>query len=66
MKHRLDALTERIVGAAIAVHRVLGPGLLESAYEACLTFDLVEGGLAVEIVGLSRRAVDQFQRTLAC
>lgn len=29
-------LTERIIGAAMAVHRVLGPGLLESAYETCL------------------------------
>ncbi|MBI4618386.1 MAG: GxxExxY protein [Planctomycetes bacterium] len=29
-------LTEAIIGAAIEVHRVLGPGLLESAYEACL------------------------------
>ena len=35
---RLNALTERIIGAAIDVYRVLGPGLLESAYEACLWF----------------------------
>ncbi len=34
------ALTERIIGCAIAVHRALGPGLLESAYEECLYFEL--------------------------
>lgn len=32
----LDQITEIIIGAAIEVHRVLGPGLLESAYEECL------------------------------
>ena len=31
------ALTGKIIGAAIDVHRALGPGLLESAYEACLS-----------------------------
>ena len=35
-----DALTERIIGAAIAVHRELGPGLLESTYEECLAAEL--------------------------
>ena len=44
----LDALTETIIGAAIQVHRALGPGLLESAYEACLCFELTRGGLHVE------------------
>ena len=48
MKDRLDVLTEQIIGAAIAVHRELGPGLLESSYEACLTFELVERGLTFE------------------
>ena len=37
----IDGLTERIIGAAIEVHRVLGPGLLESAYEECLAHELV-------------------------
>jgi len=37
---RLNAITERIIGAAIAVHRALGPGLLESAHEACPAFEL--------------------------
>jgi GxxExxY protein len=37
MKHEI---TERIIGAAIEVHRVLGPGLLESAYQECLAKEL--------------------------
>jgi len=35
-----DALTEQIIGAAIEVHRALGPGLLESAYQECLCIEL--------------------------
>lgn len=35
-----DSLTSNIIGAAIDVHRLLGPGLLESAYEACLIYEL--------------------------
>jgi GxxExxY protein len=45
---RLNELTRRIIAAAIAVHRALGPGLLESAYLACLLFELKAAGLAVE------------------
>lgn len=48
MKERLNALTQKIIGAAIQVHREIGPGALESTYEACLTFELVDRGLAVE------------------
>ena len=44
----LNKLTEQIIGAAIHVHRALGPGLLESAYEACLHQELVTRGLRVE------------------
>ena len=40
-----DLLTERIIGLAIEVHRQLGPGLLESAYEECLCFELKQDGL---------------------
>jgi len=43
-----NAITDAIIGAAIAVHRELGPGLLESAYEACLTHELTQQGLKVE------------------
>ena len=47
--HRLhDALTKKIIGAAIEVHRELGPGLLESAYEACLIYELHQNKLQVE------------------
>jgi GxxExxY protein len=35
-----NQITEAIIGAAIAVHRTLGPGLLESAYEECLCYEL--------------------------
>jgi GxxExxY protein len=45
---RLNSLTDAIIGAAIDVHKVLGPGLLESAYEACLYHELVKRGLKVE------------------
>lgn len=48
MKIELNEITERIIGSAITVHRELGPGLLESAYEACLIYELVESGLKVE------------------
>ncbi len=47
-KDRLDQLTRRIIGGAIEVHRGLGPGLLESAYEVCLAFELRQMGLKVE------------------
>ena len=36
----MNEITELIIGAAIQVHRVLGPGLMESAYEACLKHEL--------------------------
>jgi GxxExxY protein len=41
-------LTEVIIGAAIDVHREIGPGLLESAYEACLAFELLRRNLNIE------------------
>lgn len=44
----LNEITGRVIGAAIDVHRALGPGLLESAYEACLAFELAQWGLKVE------------------
>jgi GxxExxY protein len=47
-KERLNRISEQIIGAAIDVHRALGPGLLESAYAACLAFDLAGLGLKVE------------------
>jgi GxxExxY protein len=48
MKHlsmeELNKITEALIGAAIEVHRHLGPGLLESAYVACLAYELIQRG----------------------
>lgn len=41
----MDELTEQVIGACIRIHRALGPGLLESAYEECLCFELSRAGL---------------------
>ena len=43
--NNLNELTEAIIGAAMEVHRTLGPGLLESAYEAVLAYELEKRGL---------------------
>jgi GxxExxY protein len=43
-----EDLTREIIGAAIEVHRELGPGLLESVYEACLCHELALRGLSLE------------------
>jgi GxxExxY protein len=43
-----DTITEKIIGSAIRVHRELGPGLLESAYEVCLCHELSLDGLKIE------------------
>lgn len=42
-----DKITEAIIGAAIEVHRHLGPGLLESTYETCLVHELSNAGLSI-------------------
>jgi GxxExxY protein len=54
-------VTGSIIGAAIGVHRELGPGLLESSYEACLAYELVTRGHRVErqkAVPLVYRGID--------
>jgi len=43
-----EDLTEKIIGAAIEVHRALGPGMLESAYEECLCRELSLRGIAFQ------------------
>ena len=43
-----DPLTAKVIGSAIEVHRVLGPGLLESAYEECLCYELNLAGLGFQ------------------
>jgi GxxExxY protein len=44
----INKITETIIGCAIEVHKYLGPGLLESAYEECLAFELQKSGLRIE------------------
>lgn len=41
-------ITRRIIGCAIEVHKILGPGMLESAYEECLAFELKNAGFSIE------------------
>jgi len=43
-----NPITSEIIGCAINVHRILGPGLLESAYEECLAYELKNSGLFIE------------------
>ena len=43
-----NEIARYIVDGAYKVHKTLGPGLLESAYEACLTYELNESGLSVQ------------------
>ncbi len=47
-KERLNSLSNCVIGAALRVHNELGPGMLESAYEACLMHELIDQGLNVE------------------
>ncbi len=49
MKNDINEITQAIIGAAIAVHKELGPGLLESTYEACLAYELTQRGLKIEL-----------------
>ena len=44
----LNQLTEKIIGLAIKVHRTLGPGFLESVYQAALVYELVKAGIQFE------------------
>lgn len=47
-KEEINKITEGIIGAAIEVHRHLGPGLLESAYQSALAYELNQRGYKVE------------------
>ena len=60
----INALTSRIIGAAIEVHRCLGPGLLESAYSVCFIYELAKAGLA--LVTQKRVPVQYKDVTLDC
>lgn len=43
-----DPTSRSVIGAAIEVHKSLGPGLLESAYESCLCHELIQRGVSVQ------------------
>jgi GxxExxY protein len=73
MRHREvneDKLTEGIIGAAIAVHRAIGPGLLESVYHACLRHELFrreiqfESEVALPVIYDGRRMDAHFRLDL--
>ena len=42
---KMDFLTQKVIGLSIEVHKELGPGLLESSYEACLVYELLKSGI---------------------
>lgn len=44
----INQVTNKIIGCALEVHKILGPGLLESVYEECLTHELLNKGLMVD------------------
>jgi GxxExxY protein len=44
----INEITEKIIGCAIKVHKALGPGLLESAYEECLAYELDLAGMSIK------------------
>ena len=46
-KKQVTQLSYEITGCAITVHRALGPGLLESVYQKCLTYELIKKGYSV-------------------
>jgi GxxExxY protein len=45
---KFDSLSNVVIGAGILVHKSLGPGLLESAYDACMAFELASRALHIE------------------
>jgi len=44
----MNEITQKIIGCAIQVHKSLGPGLLESAYEECLSYELIKNSLNIK------------------
>jgi len=47
----INQITEKIIGAAIKIHKALGPGLLESAYEECLCYELSKARIKFQEAG---------------
>lgn len=50
----INQITHEILDSAYKVHSALGPGLLESAYQACLVYELQKKGLRIEVENLFR------------
>jgi GxxExxY protein len=48
MSQNLNEITQKIIAAAISAHRELGPGLMESAYEACMAYEMADQNLKFE------------------
>ncbi len=48
MNQDVNSITQKIIGSAITVHKELGPGLLESSYEACMAYELSRLNLKIE------------------
>ena len=48
LRKQLNELAGKVIGLGIEIHRALGPGLLESAYEECLAYELSKGGIRFE------------------
>jgi GxxExxY protein len=48
VKEKMDEITREIIGAAIEVHKAIGPGLLESSYEECLAYEMRLRGLSFQ------------------
>jgi GxxExxY protein len=48
MNQNVNSITRKIIGSAITIHKELGPGLLESSYEACMAYELARLNLKVE------------------
>jgi GxxExxY protein len=46
---KFDELSHRVIGCALNVHQALGPGLLESAYEQCLAYELLRSGIPTKV-----------------
>ncbi len=59
-----NQLTEKIIGCAIEVHKALGPGLLESAYEECFCYELAQNGIFFVVRFLCRSFIKESSWTV--
>jgi len=61
---RENQLTEKIIGCAIEVHKALGPGLLESAYEECFCYELAQNDISFVVRFLYRLFIKELSWTV--